>query len=59
MAAVYRGLGQLEEALEWFEKGVDGRDLTLVFALKSEPGYRPFRGHPRYQALLRKMNLEP
>jgi hypothetical protein len=59
IAAVYRGLGQLEQGLEWFEKGVHGRDLTLIFALNSEPAYRSFRGHPRYQALLRQMNLAP
>jgi len=57
MAAVYSGLGQLEQGLEWLEKGIDGRDLTLIFALKSEPAYRLYHGHPRYQALLRKMNL--
>jgi tetratricopeptide (TPR) repeat protein len=58
MAAVYRGLGEVDQALEWLEKGVEERDIIVVSRLKSEPEYIPFRGHPRYQALLRKMNLE-
>jgi serine/threonine-protein kinase len=59
MAAIYRGLGEVDRALDSVEKGVEERDMILVSALKSEPGYIPFHGHPRYQALLRKMNLEP
>ncbi len=59
MAAVYRGLGEMDQALEWLEKGVEERDLIVVTGLRSEPRYIPFYGHPRYQALLRKMNLEP
>jgi len=31
----------------------------VVTALKLEPRYIPLHGHPRYRALLRKMNLEP
>jgi serine/threonine-protein kinase len=59
MAAIYRGLGEVAQALEWLEKGVDGRDMVMVNALKTEPGYDPLRSHPAFQALLRKMNLEP
>jgi TolB-like protein/tetratricopeptide (TPR) repeat protein len=58
MAAVYRGLGELDAALEWLEKGVEERDYIVVGGLKSEPRYILLRGHPRYQTLLRKMNLE-
>jgi serine/threonine-protein kinase len=59
IAAAYRGLGEVDQALDWLEKGVEERDLIVVCALKSEPGYAPLHGHPRYHALLRKMNLEP
>ena len=59
IAAVYRGLGDVDQALEWLEKGVEERDLSVVTGLKSEPRYILLHGHPRYQALLRKMNLEP
>ena len=59
IATVYRGLGDVEQALEWLEKGVVERDMILIGGLKSEPRYKLLHGHPRYQALLRKMNLEP
>jgi hypothetical protein len=59
MAAVCRGLGDVDQAFEWLEKGVDQRDVVVVTGLKSDPRYIALRGHPRYQALLRKMNLEP
>jgi serine/threonine-protein kinase len=59
MAAVYRGLGEANQALEWLEKGVEERDPIVVTGLRSEPRYIPFYGHPRYHALLHKMNLEP
>jgi serine/threonine-protein kinase len=58
MAAVYRSLGELDQALEWLEKGVEEHDLIVVTGLRSDPRYIPLHGHPRYQALLRKMNLE-
>jgi tetratricopeptide (TPR) repeat protein len=59
MMAVCAGQGETDRALEWLERGVEERDLVVVCSLKSEPGYIPLHGHPRYQALLRKMNLAP
>ncbi len=59
MAAIYRGVRKVDQALDWLEKGVDERDMITVGGLKSEPRYTIMRGHPRYHALLRKMNLEP
>jgi tetratricopeptide (TPR) repeat protein len=59
MVAVYHGLGELDQTLGWLEKGVEERDLIVVCCLKSEPLTIPVQGHPRYQTLLRKMNLEP
>jgi hypothetical protein len=59
IAMVYRGLGDLEKALEWWVRGVEGHDVLLVMSLRSEPGYDPLRSHPAYLALLRKANLEP
>ncbi len=58
MAAVCRGLGEVEQTFDWLEKGIEERDEMLVTNLKTEPGYMPLRSHPRYRALLRKMNLE-
>ena len=59
MAAVCRGLGEVEQALEWLEKGIEERDIIEIAGLKYDPRYFNLRGHPRYQAMLRKMNLEP
>jgi serine/threonine-protein kinase len=59
LAMIYRGLGDLEKGLEWWIRGIDEHDMLLVPSLKTEPGYDHLRSHPAYQALLRKMNLEP
>jgi len=59
IAMIHRGLGDLEKGLEWWVRGVEEHDLLLVMSLKAEPGYDSLRSHPTYQALLRKMNMEP
>jgi len=59
LAIVHRSLGERQESLEWIAKGIEERDPIIVTALKSSPTYDPLRSHPAYQALLRKMNLEP
>jgi tetratricopeptide (TPR) repeat protein len=58
-AMIYRGLGDLKAALEWWTKAIEEHDLLLSLSLKAEPGYGPLRPHPAYKALIRKMNLEP
>jgi len=59
LASVYGGLGDLNERREWVARGIEERDPILVTSVKSAPIYDPLRSHPAYQALLRKMNLEP
>jgi len=59
LAMIYRGLGDLEKGLEWWIRGVEEHDMVLVPSIKTEPGYDHLRSHPAFQALLRKMNLEP
>jgi serine/threonine protein kinase/tetratricopeptide (TPR) repeat protein len=56
---LHAGLGDREGALEWLGRGVDQRDPIVVTALKSGPTYDRLRSHPAFEALLRKMNLEP
>jgi serine/threonine-protein kinase len=56
---VHSGLGERDEALEWMARGIEEHDPILMTSLKMSPSYDPLRSHPAYQALLRKMNLEP
>ena len=58
MAAACRGTRDVEQQLTWLEKGVEDRDLQIVSILKVEPALAQY-GHPRFRALLRKMNMEP
>jgi serine/threonine-protein kinase len=57
-AVIYQGLGEMDKAFDWFEKAVDEHE-PLMLQFNVHPNYDPMRTHPRYPALLRKMNLEP
>jgi serine/threonine-protein kinase len=59
LAWAHNGMGEPDESLEWFAKGIDERDPLLVTGLKIAPTYDRLRSFPAFQALLRKMNLEP
>ncbi len=56
MAAGYVGLGENEEAFAWLRKGLDAYDGWMD-ALKVDPAFDPLRSDPRFQDLLRRMNL--
>jgi serine/threonine protein kinase/Tfp pilus assembly protein PilF len=53
---LYIGLGEVDQCLEWLEKAVDDRN-GMIIHVHVDPLYEPLRSHPRFQALLRKMNL--
>jgi eukaryotic-like serine/threonine-protein kinase len=56
-AFFYLGLHDTERVFDWAEKAIDERDGMVMYT----PGlhlFDPLRSHPRYQVLLRKMNLE-
>lgn len=53
----HAGLGDLDAALEWFDRAIEVRD-PLVMPIKTYPFLDPVRSHPRYMALLKKMNLQ-
>ena len=57
-AWIYLGLGRTDQAFEWLDRAVDGRDHMLT-PIKSYPFFDPIRSDPRYLALLRRMKLEP
>ena len=57
-AYIYNGLGEIDECFDWLYKAVDNRE-PATFHMICSPTLDPLRSHPRYKALLRKMNLEP
>jgi TolB-like protein/Flp pilus assembly protein TadD len=56
---VHFGLGEQEEGTKWMAIGAEERDPVIVTASSVSPHYDPLRSHLAFQALLRKMNLEP
>ena len=60
LAVASLGLGQHDEALAALEKAVDMHDISLLTSssLVPDPIYDPLRNNPRFQAILRRMNLE-
>jgi len=56
---VYGGLREVDASLEWLARAIEERDPVIVTSLKTATAYDRLRSHPAFQALLRKMNLEP
>ncbi|MBA2457792.1 MAG: tetratricopeptide repeat protein, partial [Gemmatimonadales bacterium] len=57
LAYVYTGLGEHERAMDWLERAYEER-AGGVYGVKASFLFTALRGHPRFTALLRKMNLE-
>jgi TolB-like protein/tRNA A-37 threonylcarbamoyl transferase component Bud32/Tfp pilus assembly protein PilF len=57
IAQLYLEAGEKAQALEWLEKGVEVRDPNMPYI--GAPFYDSLRADPRFQALLRRMNLPP
>jgi serine/threonine-protein kinase len=55
-AYVYTGLGELDTAMDWLERAYRER-TGAVYGIKGSFLFRPLREHPRFKALLGKMNL--
>jgi tetratricopeptide (TPR) repeat protein len=55
-ATVHAQLGQVEQALTVLERALEQRDPTLP-STKDDPGLDPIRGQPRFEAILRRINL--
>ena len=53
----YAHIGEVDRALDGFEAAYRARDFAAVL-VKAQPVNRTLRGHPRYEALLEKMNLD-
>ena len=55
-ALIHVGLEENDAALEWLEKGYQDRNGWMPL-LQVEPRFDPLRSDPRFQDLLRRMNL--
>jgi len=56
-AYVLAGLGEVDEAMQMFERACDARTGLAVY-FKVEPLLDPVRPHPRFAAMLRRLRLE-
>ena len=56
IAGVYARLGDLDEAFRWLELSVRARKLGVQF-WRLEPSIARVRSDPRFQVLLKRMNL--
>jgi Tfp pilus assembly protein PilF len=55
-ATILLGLGEVERAIDWAERGYDERRGWLAY-LRVNPIMDPIRGHPRFDALMARMKL--
>ena len=53
---IFVALGNFSQAIGELEKGYDIREIQM-FWIKADPAFDPIRNEPRFQALLKKMNL--
>ena len=56
IAQHYVYAGDLDRAIDWLEKAFEVRDPNLPY-ISVQPIYDPLRSNPRFQDLLRRMNL--
>ena len=56
LAMIYFGLGELDKAFEWLDKACDERS-TQLWWIKVIPELDAVHSDPRFQAILRRMNL--
>jgi serine/threonine-protein kinase len=56
LAYIYEGLGEQDRAMDFLERAYEER-AGGIFGIKGSFLFRSLRGHPRFQAMLREMNL--
>lgn len=56
VALVYAGLGDRTHAFEWLEKAYVDRSEDLP-TIRVDPAWNGIRADPRFESLLRRMNL--
>ena len=55
-AYVHAGLGEADAAIDWLERAFERRS-GAIYGIKGSFLFRNLRGHPRFESLLRRMNL--
>jgi hypothetical protein len=55
-AYVHTGLGELDRAMDWLERAYADRGGS-IYGVKGSFLFTPLRAHPRFVALMKKMNL--
>jgi len=55
LALVHAGLGERDAVFEWLNRAYVARDVHLIF-LTVDPKWDPYRGDPRFEALLARLN---
>ena len=55
-AWVLLGLGDVDGTFDWLNRAVDARDPWII-PIRTMPVLDPIRQDPRFEALLRRMNL--
>ena len=56
MGNAYGGLGDIDRAMAWYQKGMEERAPNMIY-MKVNVEWDAARGDPRFQALLRQMNF--
>jgi tetratricopeptide (TPR) repeat protein len=56
MGNAYGGLGDLDRAMAWYEKGIEERAPGMIY-MKASVMFDASRADPRFQALIRQMNF--
>ena len=56
LAEIYTALGEKDKAFKWLEAGLEQRQSWMPM-IGQNPNFKPLRGDPRFQDLLRRMNL--
>ncbi|TMB93431.1 MAG: tetratricopeptide repeat protein [Chloroflexi bacterium] len=58
LAFVYTGLGEQDRAMDWLERAYEDRSGP-VYSVKGSFLFTTLHAHPRFTALLKRMNLAP
>ncbi|HEY8521309.1 MAG TPA: tetratricopeptide repeat protein [Gammaproteobacteria bacterium] len=56
IATLYTRAGRTERAVDWLERAYDARDLNVPY-IRAVSVTEPLRDHPRFRALVRRLNL--